>query len=275
MKSAKWLAVLLIPLAGCASQATHLSGDLAAADNLCQQHAYKTMVDRAQCLDANERPIIARDLPNVLYSYDAFQSARLAATNHYDRKVVAETKDAIITLDVRTDIDTAWLKTAVSKLSISIGQADAQDIGKAAIAACKKDGVYLSLSQAANFRCERDARIPIIDKRIPALSSVARTFWAAQIDAGATYDQTVQPIIRQALAGFSQEIKPAHDLYRGNVSAALEADAAATAQQQQESANLLGLALVGFASGYTAPAVAAPVFTSCTRLGNVVNCISQ
>src|ERR1700685_1556973 len=83
------LVLLALILSGCASQATHLSGDLGAADNLCRQHLYQTETDLVQCYDANERPVVAKDLPNVLYSYDAWQSARLASSKDYDRKVTS------------------------------------------------------------------------------------------------------------------------------------------------------------------------------------------
>ena len=100
------LALLVLILGGCATQATHLSGDIAAADNLCRQHPHKTLVDQVQCYDANERPVVAKDLPNVLYSYDAWQSARLAASKDYDGKVTFANDKALAVAKVaRNDAD--------------------------------------------------------------------------------------------------------------------------------------------------------------------------
>jgi hypothetical protein len=270
--------LLALILGGCASQATRLSGDLATASNLCRQHAYKTLADRVQCYDANQRPVVAKDLPNVLYSYDAWQSARLAASKDYDGKVTFANDKALAVLNAaRNDNDKRLYASVAPFWPKDQKEAAAlrDKVNSAMISACMKDELFLSPSFVAGYTCERNVMLPIIEKEVPAASEAYREHWDRMLEAAAVRDQSVLPVIQKAAADFKRTIAPARAAYFSDVQAALQADAAATAQQRQEIVDLLGVALAGFAAGYAAPAVPAPVFTSCTRVGNVVNCIGQ
>jgi hypothetical protein len=272
--------VMLLPLilGGCASQTTHLSGDLATADNLCQQHAYRTEADLVQCYGANERPVVAKDLPNVLYSYDAWQSARLAAAKDYDDKVDFAKRNARAVFIAARNDSAKKLDAAVAPFWPKDQKAVAalvDEVKSAQTSACMKDGLLRFASLVADYTCERNADLPIIEREVPAASEAFREYWGRMLEAAAVRDQSVLPVIQMANADFGQAVAPARAAYRSDLQATLQADAAATAQQQQEIGDLLGLAVVGFAEGYAAPAVPAPVLTSCTRVGNVVNCIGQ
>jgi hypothetical protein len=273
------LVLLALTLGGCISQATHLSGDLAAAGNVCRQHAYKYLVDLMQCYGTNERPIVARDLPNVLYSYDALQSARLAASNDYGVKVTFANDKASAVLNAAHHDNDKSLYAAVAPFwpkDQKEAAALRDKVKSAEISACTRDGLFLSpTSFVAGYTCERNVMLPIIEEEVPAASEAYREFWHRNLEAAAVRDQSVQPVIQKATDDFNQTIAPAQAAFRSDVQAALRADAAATAQQQQEISNALGLALAGFAAGYAAPAARAPAFTSCTRIGNVLNCIGQ
>jgi hypothetical protein len=266
--------LLALILGGCASQATHLSGDLAAADNLCRQHLYRTETDHVQCDDANERPVVAKDLPNVLYSYDAFQSARLAASKDLDGKVTFAKDEALVVLNAAVNDNGKRFSAAVAPFWPKDQKEVAalwDKLKSARASACMKDGLGLSPSLVAGYTCQRNADLRIVEKEVPAASEAYREYWDRNLEAAAVRDQSVLPVIQKAYADFAQAMAPATAAFWSDV----QADAAATAQQQQEIANALGLALAGFAAGYAAPAVPAPVFTSCTRVGNVVNCIGQ
>ena len=272
------LVLLALILGGCASQATHLSADLAAAGNLCRQHAYKTMADSVQCYDANERPVVAKDLPNFLYSYDAWQSARLAASKDYDDKATPANDKALAVLNAAHNDNDKRLRAAVAPFwpkDQKEAAALRDKIKSAIISACTKDGSNLSTSAVTDDTCFRNACLPIIEKEVPAASEAYREFWDRELEAAAIRDQSVLPVIQKAEADFGQAVAPATVAYRSDLQAALQADAAATAQQQQEIADLLGLALAGFAAGYTAPAARGPVFVSCTRTAIGANCIGQ
>jgi hypothetical protein len=275
------LVLLALILGGCASQATHLSGDLATADNSCQQHPNRTMTDRVQCYGAKERPVVAKDLPNALSSYDAFRSATLAAAKDFDGKVTFANDKALAVLNAAKNDDIKRLNATVAPFwpkDHKQAAALLDRVTRAQISACMKDGLYLSPSLVADYTCERNAGLPVVEKEIPAASEAYREYWDQMLEAAAIRDQSVLPVIQKAQADFGQAVAPARAAYQSDVLAALQADATASAQQQQEIANALGLALAGFAAfagGYAAPAVPAPVFTSCTRVGNVVNCIGQ
>jgi hypothetical protein len=269
--------LLALILGGCASQATHLSGDLAAADNLCRQHLYRTETNREQCYDAKERPVIAKDLPNVLNSYDAWRSARLAALKDLDSKETVARDQALAALNVAKNDNVKRFSAAVAPFWPKDPKEVAalwNKVKSAGASACTKDGLG-SPSVVAQYTCERDVALRIVEKEVPAASRAFREYWDRMLQAAAIRDQSVLPVIDKAIADFGQAVTRAKAAYRSDLQAALQADAAETAQQRQELFDLLGVALAGFAAGYAAPAVPAPVFTSCTRVGNVVNCIGQ
>ena len=279
-----WLPSLMLlglMLGGCASQvsqASHLSGDLTAADNLCQQHAYKTKTDLSECYAANERPVIARDLPNFLYSYDAWRSAVLAASKDYDGKVTFANNKAWAVANVAQNDAGQRLSAAVAPFWPKDQKTDAllrDKLNSAKISACMRDGLFRSSSLVENSTCERNAYLPVIEKEVPATSQAYREYWGRILQTAVVFDQSMLPVTQKATDDFNQAIAPARAAYMSAVQAALQADAAATARQQQETADLLGVALAGCAAGYAAPAAPAPVFTNCTRVGNVVNCIGQ
>ena len=272
------LVLLALLLGGCASQATHLRGDLAAADNLCQQQAYKTQAGLAQCYGVNERPVIAKDLPNVLYSYDAFRSATLAAAKDYDGKVTFANGRALAVLNAANKDSAKRFDAAVAPFwpkDQKEGAALRDKVSSARAAACSKDGFRLFPSLVADYTCQRDSDLRVVEKEVPAASQALREYWDRMLQAEAVRDQSVLPVQQKATSDFTQAIAPARAAYQSDVQAALQADAAATVPQQQEISNALGLALTGFAAGYAAHPAPAPVFTSCTRVGIVVNCIGQ
>jgi hypothetical protein len=260
-----FLVLLALILGGCASQATHLNGDLIAADNLCRQHGYTTKANLVQCYGTNERTVVARDLPGSLNSYDAWQSARSAASKDYDAKVtLAQTKAS------------AALKVAIidngKKLNPAVTHGALRDkVASAVHSACKKDRLWRSPSLVTDYTCARNVMLPIIGKELPAASEASSEYWDQLLEAAAVYDQSIARAIQQAVAEAWQALAPARIVYTAGLQAALQADAAATEQQQQKIVDLLGAALLGFAAGYSAPAVHPPVFVSCTPAG----CLAQ
>ena len=268
----------LAGLTGCASQATHLHSDMAAADNLCPQHSFRTTTDRMRCYAANERPVVAKDLPGALYSYDAFRSATVAAAKNYNDKITFANHEAAAAVDAAENENGKRFSAAVAPFWPQDQKEVAalrDKVKDARASACMKDGFSLSPTLGADYTCQRSADLRIIEKEVPAAFEAEREYWYRMLEAAAVRDQSVAPVIQKASADFTQAIAPAKAAYSSDVQTALRADAAATAQQQQEISDLLGVALAGFAAGYAAPAVSRPVFVSCTQLANVANCIGQ
>ena len=179
-------------LGGCATRATNLNDDLVSADNLCRQHKYRTQTELAQCYDSNERAAIQKDLPSLLYSYDLYNSARTGAARDFDNKVMS----------ARQSADTAF-KGAIEESTRKLNAATAadwhynqtetaalkRDADRAATAACKRDGLYLSSSMVVNYKCERDIRLPLTEKMIPTASDAVHDFYNDLLGAAATYDE--------------------------------------------------------------------------------------
>jgi len=212
------LVLLALLLGGCASQATHLRGDLAAADNLCQQQAYKTQAGLAQCYGVNERPVIAKDLPNVLYSYDAFRSATLAAAKDYDGKVTFANGRALAVLNAANKDSAKRFDAAVAPFwpkDQKEGAALRDKVSSARAAACSKDGFRLFPSLVADYTCQRDSDLRVVEKEVPAASQALREYWDRMLQAEAVRDQSVLPVQQKATSDFTQAIAPARAAYHG------------------------------------------------------------
>ena len=88
------------------------------------------------------------------------------------------------------------------------------DAAAATTSLCKRDGIFLSASMVVNLRCERDAKEGVVEEKLPAASGAARSYYDKLLGAPATYDGTVLPVIRKAVAEFRQEIAPAKTAFQ-------------------------------------------------------------
>src|ERR1019366_2348788 len=139
------LVSLGLALGGCASQATNYNADMANVVNVCRQHAHKTALEAIQCYDSNERPIVARDLPNLLYAYEQFNASRIAAVVDYDNRVKLATEKAGLifqaaAIENRRKLDIEG--TPLLPRDQVERQALIQEAKVAAAAACFKDGLW-------------------------------------------------------------------------------------------------------------------------------------
>ena len=275
------LIVVVAMVGGCASQATHYDTDIVSSVSICKGQAFKTEASRIRCYDSVERPVILRDLPNLIFSYDAWHSARLSAANDYDNEVrVAQAKANVL---LRSQMDTA--KSRLRQTASGFWQ-DAQG-DKAAIikearlasSQCMKDGGWKSASMVVNFGCDLDAQHPFLQRSVPAASDALRTFHDESLAAASEYDKAVLPVMQAATAKFGATIVPAQSAFRSQVQLALQNDAAATARQQQDIANLLSILVLGAVAGagqhpgYSQP-VSPLISTSCTTNQGITNCTS-
>ncbi len=86
-----------LALSACASQASHVGGDLYSADNACRQNVYRSQVELVQCFDSSERPVVETDLPSLLGAYEEWNSVRATAAIDFDRKVKSAQQNALTT----------------------------------------------------------------------------------------------------------------------------------------------------------------------------------
>jgi hypothetical protein len=229
-------------VAGCAGQASRFGGDIASAGGACQGRSFKTTTEHIQCLDTNERPVVARDLPSLLYSYESWNAVRLSAANDYDAKVKLTREQVSNTLKAQMDENAKRINGATASTwpqDQTERNALKQETDEAANSACKVGSLWKSPSMVVNFRCNRDARMPILEKRVPAASDAFVSFFNRQLAIAAVYDRMALPELEAAKTRFNAAINPARDAFRSEVQAVLRADAAATTQQRQDIINLL------------------------------------
>jgi hypothetical protein len=276
-----WLLLCaLTVLGGCASQASHLNSDLVAANNVCQQHLYETKIEELKCVGSNERPVVAKDFPSLLPSYDIWQSARMTAAYDLANKVTLARKDAQAVYNAAAADNARKLNIATSPVwPQSKLESDAinQELDRAD-ATCMRDGLFISPSKVVDLRCERDARTPVVEREVPAASNAFHEYFDKMLAAAAVYDASVLPVTQNAVDDYNKAIAPALNAIRSEIQAALQADAANTARQREEATDLLAVLALGFLSGYNegraAEQARQPISTSCTTTGGITNCLS-
>jgi hypothetical protein len=219
---------------------------MATAANACRGRIFKNAMEQVQCNDTNERPIITKDLPSLLYSYDQFNTVRNAAAIEYDGKIKLEKEKGVAAYNViyneavkklNNSITSIWPQSQTEKDALR------QEADRASSAICKRDGLWLSTSMVVNMKCDNAARMSILERRVPAATNALNEFFDSKIKGATAYDRFVLPAIQTARVDFKNSIQPAKAAFISEVQAALQADAAATARQRQEISDLL-LALV-------------------------------
>jgi hypothetical protein len=271
------LIVVGVMVGGCASQASHYNADTVNSNAACEGRQFKTLVERVRCLDSTGRPVVFKDLPNLLAAYDIWNSARLSATNDYDNQVrsakakawaVVVSKNGASTKMGNQAMTGIWPQTQTERDSIK------QEADKAS-SQCKKDGVWKSQSMLVNYKCDQDARLPVFERRIPAGTSAFHIFWNEELAIGSEYDQAVSRAVQAANIQFNTAIGPAKGTFISQVQLALQNDAAVTARQQQQAADnaatvlmLLGAGLSGYNQGQSSHS---PISTSCTTTKGITN----
>lgn len=273
-----------VMVGGCASPASHFNADIANSSSVCKGRPIKSQVEWVQCLDAVERPIVFKDIPNLLYAYDIFSSARLSAANDYDNQVRPAREKALATLKSQIDasqkrlnqaLTGIWPQTQTDRDSIE------QEMDKAS-SQCSKDGIYKSNSLVAGYKCAQDARFPVVESRVPAATSAYLATYNEQRAIAADYDRAVLAAKQAADVKFRTMIVSPRNALQSQVQLALQNDAAATARQQQEAADnaatllmLLTAGVSGFnqGRGYDQPSHP-PISASCTTTHGITNCLS-
>ena len=199
-----------VMVGGCASQASHYNADIVNSATACEGRRFKTLVERVQCLDSTARPVVFKDLPNLLYAYDAWNSARLSAATNYDNQVRSARGKAWATAKLQLDasqkrVDQAvtgiWPQTQTDRDSIK------QEADKAG-SQCKKDGIWKSQSMAVNYKCDQDARWPVFERRVPAATSAIRALYIEQLAIVADYDKAMVSATQAATNQVSAMIGP-------------------------------------------------------------------
>ena len=278
------LTVIVTTVVGCASQASHFWSDIASSSTICKGRSLKSQVELVQCIDALERPIVFKDLPNLLYAYDVWNSARLSAATDYDNQVRSAREKAWVAAHSQIDASANGFTQAVAGIWPQT-QTDRDSIKQEADKAgsqCTNKGTYKSGSMVVNYTCDRDAKLPVFERRIPAAASSFRTFYNEALAIASVYDKAAQSVIQVASVKFNETIGPPKSTFRSQVQLALQDDAAATARQRQETADgaatllmLLGAGLSGYnqGRGYDQPSHP-PISTSCTTTNGITNCLS-
>ena len=270
---------------GCASPASHFNADIVNSGTACKGQSFKTEVGLIQCYGSAERPIVLKDLPNIIDAYDLWHSARLSAASDYDNQVKSAREQALAI--AKQEIDRSEKRLNKSLIGIwpqAKTEADSikQEAEKSVDSQCKKDGIWKSMSYFKNQECNRDARLPIFEKSVPAATNALLIHYDEVLAIASVYDNAVQSAIQAASAKFNETIGPAKGAFRSGIQLALQEDAAATARQRQEIADdagtvlmLLGAGLSGFnqARGYGQPS-SPPISTSCTTTNEITNCLS-
>lgn len=275
------LALLTAIIGGCASQASHYNADIISSVNACKGQSFTTKVNLVQCYDLAERPVIARDLPNILSDYDLWHSARIAASSDFDHQVMRVKAEASILLSAQ--MNTARNKFGQAALGLwqESRESKASTVREArqASSECTINGKWKSASMVVDYECDLEAQRPFLQRSVPAATNAFRTFHGEVLAAASEYDKVVLPVIQAANIKFGTTIVAAQSTFRSQVQLALQNDAAATARQHQDFADLLSiLFLVAVAEtnahqGYGQPNPPL-ISTSCTTNRGITNCSS-
>jgi hypothetical protein len=273
------LAVSMAAVVGCASPASHFKSDIETATSACKQRQFMTQTELVQCTDAAERPVVYRDLPNLLSAYDAWNSARLSAANDYDKQVKLAIEKAWIS--AKSEIDANWMKASKAVMGASrLTQSDKDLLNHELIEAgakCVKDGKWKAATAVKFFQCEQTARLPVFEQRVPAAVSSVQAYYNEGLAIAADYDRIVSSIRQIAAAKLHTAIDPPRRTLQLQVQVAVQNDAAATARQRQELADLLAVLALGalvVVGGAAEQPSHQPIPTSCTTTGPTTNCLS-
>ena len=265
-------------------QAT-FNGDIVNSSTICNGKPFKTTVEWVQCIGRAERPVISNDLPNLLGAYDSWHSVRLSAANDYDNQVRLVRDQANATMRPQIDakkkkfyqaVTGIWPRAQMDRDLIK------QELQSASSRCIAEDGIYKSVSMVVNFKCDRDTRGPVFERRVPAATSALRKFYNEELAIGSEYDKAVLPALQAADVQFKMTFAPAKSGFQSQIQLAIQNEAAATARQHQEINDdaatllmLLGAGLSGFnqGRGYDQPSHP-PLATSCTTTNGITNCLS-
>jgi ribosome-binding protein aMBF1 (putative translation factor) len=273
-----------VMVGGCASQASEASrynADITNANAECTGQQFKAAVKLVQCLDSTGRPVVFKDLPNLLRAYDIWNSARLSAATDYDNQVRSAKEKAGIVANSELDASRKKVNKTLTGL-LPQPKTDAVSISQEADKAasqCAKDWTYL----VVKYRCDLDARLPVLERRIPSGTSALHTFYNEELAIAEDYDQAVSRAIKAATAKFKEMTDPSKGAFQSQVQLALQNDVAVTARQQQEAADnaatllmLLGAGLSAYnqGRGFDQPSHP-PIATSCTTTHGITNCLSD
>jgi hypothetical protein len=268
-----------VMVGGCASQASRYNADITNSNAECTGQQFKEMVKLVQCLDSTGRPVVFKDLPNLLRTYDIWNSARLSAATDYDNQVRSAKENAWATAKSQLDASNKRLNQVQAE-NWPYTQADKDLVQQEADKAgsqCKTGGLWKSPYMAVNYKCDQDARWPVFERRMPANMSALRIYRNEILAIGSDYDKAVVSATQAATNQFSATIGPPKSMFQSQVKLALQNDVAVTAQQQQKASDnaatvlmLLGAGLSGYNQGRSP----APIATSCTTTKGITNCLS-
>jgi len=73
-------------LAGCAHNLAHLAPDLTEADKKCDAQQWPNQITRVSCNDSVETPVIKRDTPVLLQSFETYSSKRKLLAQQFDEE---------------------------------------------------------------------------------------------------------------------------------------------------------------------------------------------
>jgi hypothetical protein len=278
------LILIGVLVGGCASQASRYNGDTAISNAECGGQQFKEAVKLIQCLDTTGRPVVFKDLPNLLRAYDIWNSARLSAATDYDNQVRSAREKAGVVANSEFDASRKKVNNGLTKF-LPHPQTDAVSIAQEADKAashCYEDNSGKNWSTVVTYKCDLDARLPVLEGRVPAGTNALLTFYNEELAIAEDYDRAVSRSVQAASAQFSKTIGPPKSTFQSQVKLALQSDAAATARQQQEASDnaatalmLLGAGLSGFnqGRGYDQPSHP-PIATGCTTTKGLTNCLS-
>jgi hypothetical protein len=272
-----FLAILLnVMVGGCASQASHFNTDIVSSTLACKAQPFKTEAVLIQCFGSAERPIVLRDLPNVIDAYDTWDSVRLSAAKDYDNEVRPVLAKAKAEMELQLDASRGRYSQAMMGVWRPDALLMAQEANQSAHSQCDK--IYKSAkTMYEKYKCDEDARWPVLVRHVPASTSALRIHYNETLAIVSGYEKAVQSTTQVASAKFNETIGPAKSAFASQAQIALQDDAAATARQRQEVANLLGLlaetalAVAGAGYGQTGHP---PISTGCTTTNGITNCLS-
>ncbi len=239
------LLALILPAlvaGGCASGVGNLSDDMRSAGKKCVNHNYDTELDLVKCFDLFQRAVVEKNAPNLVPAYDRWNESRGIVAADRDRKILIATQSAKVALDVVFSQNNRENDSKFAQFLPQSGEAIAalrREFGNAVASACQRDGKYNSPSMVINYTCERDAKMPIIERNFPAAVGIERNYWDRMLEAAAVYDKAALQIIQDANLEMAPALRPATATFMSSVQEAIDEDAEKTARQTEEVENIL------------------------------------